>query len=474
MTEDESRPLIRRRIAIQSPPEDVTSSVGSDDAPQPPFSRNLQPQPLQDTIPGWPPRERVFPDYIDVDYNGFMRAYDPFWQPPSRPPPQGPHRQPTSCMYTFSRNYKGIGNIHCSKRMDQWLQTLPESSQGSAATLSGLRKQYPKEQGQTKDEKKVEGEKNQARSIQQLPASNSRGRSSSAPVPPSNSALELLGPDLVNVLTPKPIGPAPGGPAKSLSGVPVIPPFRHPNPFNQHPVDVDDLPIELQIPERDSSFCRIHRSSDNLNNPPTQAGMAVLTLPPPAVAPAAGAEELISGIKSIKIGNPVQFQGSLPKNHYLDLKAPGVKMGQDQDVAMTDAPAQESLGMYPKVLQSIECDQPIRRPFSTHIQQFFGKESGKENSKKHGRSDVSVPLRCFPAVTPFGAVTRQAFLCDPSIPPQYPMTANFSQLLQTDSIKLFKNTDDIFIGRLLSLSTPSVLLSESRTSSVARGIACPR
>lgn len=137
------------------------------------------------------PPLRVFPDHIHVDLEGFRRTIDPFYQP----------GLPTTSSLYKSRVISS-GRIFCTRRMQQWLQDLPEP---------------PEIRPEPRPEPSSE-----------TPLSSNRPRAQSTSVSGlSGASAPGLGNDLI---------------------IP-SPTLQHPNPLGQHPVQHEVHP-ELQVPSQ--------------------------------------------------------------------------------------------------------------------------------------------------------------------------------------------------------------------------------
>lgn len=140
-----------------------------------------------------------------------MRASDPFWEP---------DRPTTSSLYKACVSTQG--RIFCTRRMQRWLQSLPDRPEVCSEPLS------PPEP------------RHEPPSVPQ-PSGNIRPRAQSAPAPtPPGPATPNLGTDL--------------SPSHSH--------FRHPNPLSQHPVQLEPDNVE---PE--PSDLQLRRVSSQLDTP---------------------------------------------------------------------------------------------------------------------------------------------------------------------------------------------------------------
>lgn len=158
---------------------------------------------------------RVFPDYIYINWEGYMRTADPFWEA---------NRPVTSCMYQARVNTQG--QINTTHRMQRWLHELPE----------------PEREPEPQPPKRV--------------AQNIRPRPLSALTPQPDRTPRLD-------RTPRP----PASPTPGVANKSPIRRLHHPNPLAQHPVQVQELPPPFKIPRRKSSIQHTLRLAQ-LNPPP--------------------------------------------------------------------------------------------------------------------------------------------------------------------------------------------------------------
>lgn len=208
---------------------------------------------LQDTTTQASHPQRVFPDHIYINWEGYMRAADPLWQTTNRPL--------TSCMYQARVNTQG--QINTTHRMQQWLRELPEPAPDPG----------PKPPtGGTHD---------------------TRSRSPSAPTPrPGHTPRLDHTPRPDAFFTPGVADPSP------------ITRLQHPNPLSQHPVQLEELrpppaatptpsPLPpLRIPQRKSSL------------------LHTLRLPPLNTPDHHQQSDLVRGVQQIHLGDPVEFKGT--------------------------------------------------------------------------------------------------------------------------------------------------------------------
>lgn len=370
-----------------------------------------------------PRREYRFTDqYIYVNYERFMRSVDPNWIPPpwvisqgtAQETAQEASRQPSSCLYTSISNRQGP--VSCSERMSKWLDGLPVPKESTeAGEFSSPMPQDHQQRGGAEGSSLYDG---------MLP-SPSRPRAQSTPVPFSISNNHLMEEREHRPGQSHPGAPtAPAvGPTTNLPGGSAIPGLHHPNPLGQHPIVLQELPIQLKIPKRKSSLHNNFQSSHPNYQPPA-----------PSTTPAA--DDLIRGIDSIQLDNPIQF-----KDNQLDIErqdsAPDLQLdtqiglgrrntvacpqllsrpGRDQNRGTPPPQLRSRLDKelrnstpYPRIDQetvpdTFMGDAPLRfydnanklhdpaahRRFSTHVNQLFGQDSGKTNHKKHARSEVSI------------------------------------------------------------------------------------
>lgn len=180
---------INTAIAIsQDPRQTLLVNMSSLRAERHEWQRAIQGMSANEALPS-----RVFPEYIYVNLDDFMRASDPFWEP---------DRPTTSSLYKACVSTQG--RIFCTRRMQRWLHSLPDRPEVCSEPLS------PPEP------------RHEPPSVPQ-PSGNIRPRAQSAPTPPGPATPEL-GTDL--------------SPSHSH--------FRHPNPLSQHPVQLDPNSLQLQ------------------------------------------------------------------------------------------------------------------------------------------------------------------------------------------------------------------------------------
>lgn len=152
----------------------------------------------QRAIQGMSPNEaqpsRVFPEYIYVNVEDFMRAADPFWEP---------DRPTTSSLY--KARVSAQGRIFCTRRMQRWLHTLPDRPESRSEPLP--------------PEPCLE--------------------SPSTPRPPGS-----IRPRAQSAPAPRPLGPASPGLGTDLPTSHFR--FGHPNPLSQHPVQLEQCNLQLQ------------------------------------------------------------------------------------------------------------------------------------------------------------------------------------------------------------------------------------
>lgn len=380
----------RELFVLGLPPQEVTSSVAEEGHRRNHGSRGQRHGPV-------PPDQPLFHgDYIDVevDLETFVRTIHPmaYWDHVRGQPrfdilrqrrrqqleQREVTRQPASCLYTVTCNQQG--NVSPSARMSQWLNELPVPEE----TLCGT-------QGSS-----------QPQSHHGPEGGHGRPRANSTPVPHSISANHLMA-----THDHRSCQPSPAVPDGST-----IPSFNHPNPLGQHPIALEELPVQLRIPKRQSSLQYSTRKSQ-LNSPAAHTNTAE--------------DDLIRGIQSIPLGQSVQLQGSqlgtghwhrdpdlqinnnptgiarwnTVSGHQLDPHAlirprnstphPNLDchLGLGHNTLMVDAPPPYSNSTNANV-QAQECRDTACRRFSTSVHLLFGEDTGKAPSKKRGRSAVSI------------------------------------------------------------------------------------
>lgn len=284
----------------------------------------------------------VFPPYIYINYEGFLRADNPFWQQPER--------LATSCMYTFANTQ--AGQRACSDRMAQWLEELPppNNRQRHGQNLLLLQQQQQQHLGQP-----TPG------ALSTPPGFNLHGNGS--PMMPTNSTTGAHTLGLPSMAGPSSAEPEPEPePEPAVPDVSTLASLHHPNPLSQHPVRLHDVPIELRIPKRKSSLRHSFRDGS-------------LDADQSAINPD---EELVQAIQSIDLGEPVEFLGN-ERHGQPDESSAGTRI--HHDITMVDAP------LSPPVQTSdaaVQTDNSKRKSIGVQVTNLFG----GENKKKHGRSEV--------------------------------------------------------------------------------------
>lgn len=154
-------------------------------------------------------------------------------------------RPATSYMYQARINTQG--QIDASHRMQEWLEQLPDP------------------------------EHRQSRPSQELRVQNNRPRSLSAPA-----------------AAPRPTTRPTTDPTPGVAKQSPIRRFHHPNPLAQHPVLVEKpQPLPFKVPQRKSSLQHGLRASQPIPQPTSTQQQG----------------DLVQGIQSIQLGEPVQFNG---------------------------------------------------------------------------------------------------------------------------------------------------------------------
>lgn len=368
-------PNYRVLHVIEVPPEVVTSSYDAGGSP-----RSQNPQRTTDPASQSPREGRVFPQYIYLNYQGFMQTADPFWEP---------NRLPTSCLYTSNSDQKG--HVSCSERMAKWLDGLPGPGEESL-TGTGVSSQLRGHQHQGVEESREKLRQGQ------LPRNKPK---------PKPSVQSISGPVLISSTHPmgaqvlhRPGQPNPGvpisPPSTSDKGGSASPRLHHPNPLGLHPVVLEELPIQARIPKRKSSL-RCNLKSSHLNPPAHSTTIA------------SAPDDLIRGVQSIQLGKPVPFltdserAGEGPRESDLGDQLDS-QLDQDASVTEASSPARIFNDNNRKFH-----DPAAHQSLTSHVELVFGQASGKTNPKKHARSEVS----------PISTLTPRMRAIPPSLPPSF-------------------------------------------------------
>lgn len=416
-------------------PPDIAAAAPSSSAVSltdlfPPVPRAPSGTPRQIVRPG---HGTVFPPYIYINYEGFMRAADPFWEPRRPPPPPSAGRQErervaTSYMYTFTRSRRRRGRVTCSDRMAQWLDQLPNRPAPAAANNI--------HQHQSSQRRRLSGRSllRHHRQRQQRPGAGSGSGAgagaSSASASGHNLHCHAQHTTTMNgdsTLPEETAGTSTAAvPAPQLPTGVVSASLQHPNPLRQHPVRPEDVRViqQLRIPKRKSSlqYARAHAGSllpddgdsdhfpqqktDNNNNDDDGDDEE---------------EELLllaRGLQSIQLGHPVEFLGSERQS------STGTQIRHD--VTMVDAPPPTSHQRPTHDANVLLHDHHLhqnnnsnnknkRKSIGTQVSQLFGGDNHKE---KRDRSEVrpSTPTRDFFIFFFHPAKTAPP----PSLPPKKP------------------------------------------------------
>lgn len=319
----------------QGPPEIASSVSLTDLFPSVPRAPPATPQ--RSIRPG---HGAVFPPYIYINYEGFMRAADPFWEP---------DRLATSCMYTFARS-SHAGQVICSDRMAQWLDQQREQSQSrrsghSPQVLHHQRRQRP--------------------GVSSSPGHHLHRHAHLTT--DGSTGAQILG---------LPFTTASGGPTAVSGQLPdavTSVSLQHPNPLRQHPVRPQDVPVKLRIPKRKSSLQHNRIRGSFLD--PEQSTIKT-------------DEELARGLQSIQLGDTVEFLGS-ERDGRPSESSTGTQIRYD--ITMVDAPAPPHRSND----ATVHDQSNKRKSIGTQVIQLFG---GEDNKKKRARSEVRQAI--FVALSP--------------------------------------------------------------------------
>lgn len=344
----------------------LTGQSSPDQGPQIPSSVSLTD--LFPPVPRAPPATpevtvrpghgNVFPPYIYINYEGFMRIADPFWEP---------ERLATSCMYTFTND--NAGQVSCSERMEQWLAQLPDpearQGRGCARILHRHRRRR-----QTR-------ERQRPHALSSLGLGQA-GRNNNGPqTTNSNTNMHMHGP------SPAAASPTPVV-AAAMPSLTTQPSLGHPNPLRQHAVRLEEIPVTFRIPKRKSSLHHTLRSSSARdNNHQNQQQSDTNTI----VGDASYEQQLIQGVGSIQLGQPVEFRGSAARDgddEQSDASTPQTQIRYD--IEMTDAHL--SALDDSRRTDATACRRngaAKRKSIGAQVAQLFGGES----HKKRPRSEVS-------------------------------------------------------------------------------------
>lgn len=303
----------------------------------------------------------------------FMHEHAPEWWPLY----EERSGQPASYMYATMNS--GRGPVFYSQRLAQWLDSVPDDrvrvrTEVMEGPLPRPQEAQPHRQGEDShgdESQSPEHGDNSHLDEDQLPHP-SRARSNSAPLPSTISNNHLMRTLDHRTAPQNAIMPlSADSPAVHLQDMPTIPGTNHPDPLRQHPIVLEDLPIQLRIPERKSSLRNSARGSQ-----PSQV--------PAPLTPRAAPEDLVQGIESIHIGSPI-----------------------GPEAIQTSTGHQESLEHPQTKPQGNKAPGPAgHRLFSTCVNQLFGKDNRDPDTKKQARTEVTIStIPCSQPGKPFAEST---------------------------------------------------------------------